>query len=263
MTTIGYCSDIHLEFGSLDVELPDADVLLLAGDIYVNDAFNKDDSTQGVIDFFTRASKKYEKIIYVFGNHELYDSSVFTTDCDYFDFLNSLGNVYYSQCDGILINDVLILYATMWTDLNRGNPVVTRACQYVVSDYQKILYSKTYLTPEDTITLHDHHKAFLIDSLHAARKQRLNHGIHNKIVVMSHHAPSLQSTQFKDNLSYVFGCTDLDDLILDSDIQYWIHGHTHKNVDYMIGYTRVLSNQRGYVGHESIANSFEIKTFTI
>ena len=27
----------------------------------------------------------------------------------------------------------------------------------------------------------------------------------------------------------------------------WIHGHTHFNVDYKIGQTRVVTNQRGYV----------------
>ena len=26
----------------------------------------------------------------------------------------------------------------------------------------------------------------------------------------------------------------------------WIHGHTHHSVDYMIGSTRIVANQRGY-----------------
>jgi hypothetical protein len=26
----------------------------------------------------------------------------------------------------------------------------------------------------------------------------------------------------------------------------WIHGHTHYNVDFKVGSTRVLTNQRGY-----------------
>lgn len=84
MTKIAYCSDLHLEFGRLNIELPDADILLLAGDIYVNYLFNKHDSTDDVIDFFTEISKKYKNIIYVPGNHEYYDSSIFTLDCDFF-----------------------------------------------------------------------------------------------------------------------------------------------------------------------------------
>jgi hypothetical protein len=29
-------------------------------------------------------------------------------------------------------------------------------------------------------------------------------------------------------------------------IPLWIHGHTHHNVDYHLGVTRALTNQRGY-----------------
>jgi Icc-related predicted phosphoesterase len=263
MTKIAYCSDLHLEFGRLECELPDADILLLAGDIYVNDFFNKYDSTDGVIDFFTKISKKYKHIIYTPGNHEYYDSSIFTLDCDYFDFLNSLGNIHYSDNSVICIDDVLIIFSTMWTDMNRSNPVVLNSCKHGMSDYRKILYSKTYFTPEDSVTLHELHRGSLIDNLYASAKNRLNHSIKNKIVVMTHHAPSMASTHCKNNLDYAYGSTDLDDIIIDSDIQYWIHGHTHSNSDYMVGNTRVLSNCRGYVGYEKEAYNFEIKVIDV
>ena len=35
-------------------------------------------------------------------------------------------------------------------------------------------------------------------------------------------------------------------LIESTKIPLWIHGHTHFNVDYAIGSTRIVSNQRGY-----------------
>jgi hypothetical protein len=35
-------------------------------------------------------------------------------------------------------------------------------------------------------------------------------------------------------------------LVEKSRVPLWIHGHTHYNVDYVIGSTRVLTNQRGY-----------------
>ncbi len=28
----------------------------------------------------------------------------------------------------------------------------------------------------------------------------------------------------------------------------WVHGHTHRSVDYQVGRTRVFANQRGYPG---------------
>jgi Icc-related predicted phosphoesterase len=151
----------------------------------------------------------------------------------------------------------------MWTDMNRSNPIVLSSCKYVVQDYTKILYSKTYFTPEDSVTLHEWHRNSLTDNLHAARKIKLNHGIKNKIVVMTHHAPTMASTYQRNNLDYAYCSTDLDDIIIDSDIQLWIHGHVHSNNDYMVGYTRVLSNCRGYIGYEKEADNFEIKVIDV
>jgi len=39
---------------------------------------------------------------------------------------------------------------------------------------------------------------------------------------------------------------NLDELVEASGVPLWIHGHTHYNVDYRVGSTRVLSNQLGY-----------------
>ena len=37
--------------------------------------------------------------------------------------------------------------------------------------------------------------------------------------------------------------------IKDSDIEYWIYGHSHYNVDVQIGNTKCVTNQLGYVFH--------------
>ena len=53
---------------------------------------------------------------------------------------------------------------------------------------------------------------------------------------------------FHMNGGYV---SDLSNLILDNpQIKYWLHGHTHQQVDYMVGETRVMCNARGYAGYE-------------
>jgi len=45
-------------------------------------------------------------------------------------------------------------------------------------------------------------------------------------------------------------CVDtLADYIDDSGIDYWIYGHSHRNIDNTIGTTRCLCNQFGYVSH--------------
>jgi hypothetical protein len=52
--------------------------------------------------------------------------------------------------------------------------------------------------------------------------------------------------------------SDLSELILDNpQIKTWVHGHMHNQSDYMIGDTRVVTNPRGYMGYETIANTFD------
>jgi len=70
----------------------------------------------------------------------------------------------------------------------------------------------------------------------------------SRTIVVTHHAPSSRSIppqNVGDTLSAAFA-SDLDLMIQASRVPLWIHGHTHYNVDYQIGMTRIYSNQRGY-----------------
>jgi predicted phosphodiesterase len=40
--------------------------------------------------------------------------------------------------------------------------------------------------------------------------------------------------------------TDLSNKIIDHGPDLWVHGHTHKSFDYMLGKTRVIVNPFGY-----------------
>ncbi len=64
-------------------------------------------------------------------------------------------------------------------------------------------------------------------------------------VIITHHAPSFKSSPYQDFLTSAF-CNNLDQLVRESEAKLWIHGHTHKVCDYMIGKTRVVSNPVGY-----------------
>ncbi len=66
-------------------------------------------------------------------------------------------------------------------------------------------------------------------------------------VIVTHHAPSFRSVPYPDNLTSAF-CNNLDQLVKESEAKLWIHGHTHKACDYIIGDTRVVSNPVGYKG---------------
>jgi UDP-2,3-diacylglucosamine pyrophosphatase LpxH len=69
----------------------------------------------------------------------------------------------------------------------------------------------------------------------------------SRTVVVTHHAPSRRSidtAHASKSLSAAFA-SDLEALIAESGVPLWIHGHTHHNVDYRVGATRIYTNQRG------------------
>ena len=52
------------------------------------------------------------------------------------------------------------------------------------------------------------------------------------------------------------------ELIADSRIDAWIYGHSHTNIDTVIGGTRIISNQMGYVfENEHLMNGFDPAKF--
>ena len=65
----------------------------------------------------------------------------------------------------------------------------------------------------------------------------------------------------KKTLGYKFRRQhSIGDYIADSGIDYWIYGHSHRNIETQIGKTKITSNQLGYVSYgEHIANGFDPK----
>jgi len=117
-----------------------------------------------------------------------------------------------------------------------------QAAEAIMSDYSLIRFSPEgrVLRARDTARLHAGSVAWLRSRLAKCDRART--------IVVTHHAPSPRSEapyHANSPLKPAFA-SDLDELVEKSRVPLWIHGHTHYNVDYMIGSTRVLSNQRGY-----------------
>lgn len=56
--------------------------------------------------------------------------------------------------------------------------------------------------------------------------------------------------------------SEYGDLIADSRIDAWIYGHSHTNINTVIGGTRIISNQMGYVFEdEHLMNGFDLAKF--
>lgn len=57
----------------------------------------------------------------------------------------------------------------------------------------------------------------------------------------------LMAEEFMDSSINGAFTVELGDYIADTRINYWIYGHSHRNIDRTIGDTQCVSNQIGYV----------------
>jgi Icc-related predicted phosphoesterase len=255
---ISLVSDLHLENGYQ--ELPGGEVLILAGDICEARDFKKEfhstrltDRQPGSMkwfDFFYHECAKYDRVFYVMGNHEHYHGRF---DRTYHDLKSILpDNVRLLEDEHEVYNGVLFIGSTLWTDCNKNNPLTIHVVKYSMNDYRiiknhylnKDIYYK--LTPEYTISVHKKSREYI--------QTTLEQNQHLPAVVITHHGPSSLSIDEKYKNDHEMNgayTSDLSDLILDhTNIKFWVHGHMHDPVDYLIGDTHVVSNPRGYVGYE-------------
>jgi Icc-related predicted phosphoesterase len=225
-------SDLHLEFGDYTAKETDADVVILAGDIH--------QGHQGI----QWAQRHFPKqpVIYVMGNHEFYG-------CDIRPLLEGCrvetrgSNICLLENQCVQIGGIIFLGCTLWTDFKLWpKPAeAMEAARDYLTDFKVIRTSSGRLRPGDTVQFHQASVTWL--------KSQLNQNAPEKTVVITHHAPASRSIPPQntgDIMSAAFA-SDLESLIRASRVPLWIHGHTHYNVDYKIGRTRIYSNQRGYL----------------
>jgi len=261
-------SDLHLEFSDCFINNDDnCDVLILGGDIMVATDLHdhpepantsdqsaianstglgrRQQSAQRYRDFLKRCSFQFPHVIYVAGNHEFYHGkwnqslTTLSNECAKFP------NVYFLEAGSKKIDDVTFIGGTLWTDMNKADPLTLHAVRDMMNDFRVIkkdLEGYTNLKPHDTVMRHRHMLGY-IKTVIAERPDE-------KFVVVGHHSPSFQSVHegYKsETLMNGAYHSDLSEFILDHpQIKLWTHGHTHHPFDYVIGETRVVCNPRGY-----------------
>lgn len=266
---INIASDIHLEFGPIEIKNTEgADALILSGDICVAaDLTHKDvnDKRSRVIhDFFEMCCNEYDNVIYIVGNHEHYNGDFQRTIPHLKMHLQSyLENLHILDKSVVTINDVTFIGGTLWTDMNKEDPSTLYSMKGMMNDFIKVANGeidnrgKPYkvinrLTPDDVVV--DHKE--MLEYIRTVVKGKYD----QKFVVVGHHAPSKLSTKPKYQDDYIMNgaySSDLSEFILDyPQIKMWTHGHTHDNFDYLVGSTRVVCNPRGYIKYEHQADIF-------
>ena len=238
-------SDLHLEFyfdhgtrflKTLVVAAPN---LFLAGDIHVLR------DTDRLTTMFDILCAKWERVFYVPGNHEYYDSEYKQVNQR----LRAVEKVYKNltvlrkgtvhECDG-----ARILGDTMWFPFKAYGATLQNA----MSDFGLIrgLTPAVYKQNSDWLT-------FLEDNLKPGD------------VVMTHHMPlnACIAPAFKDSPLNPFFVCNCRYIIEERKPAIWLHGHGHSQLDFKWGSTRILANPRGYPGSKNIQAWDPIKIFEV
>ena len=230
---IQYASDLHLEFKENSNYLKQhpltvsGEILVLAGDIgYIGD------DNYSKHPFWDWASENYKQVIVVPGNHEFY-------------------NIV------IPLNDETDLIATtLWSHIQLQDAFQTESA---ISDFRRI---RSGSEPLDWVRFNEEHYRCFRFLEHSVSQSKAKH-----IIVATHHVPSFElvAPEFKGSPLNGAFTIELGNYIAASPIEYWIYGHSHRNIDKIIGNTRCVSNQLGYVfsnEHSSFDSSAYIEINT-
>jgi predicted phosphodiesterase len=258
-------SDLHLEFS--DIMIPndaDYDLLILSGDIMVaQDLHDHQDENvrtaamlemlgsrqlkaQRFRDFLKRCSFQFPHVIYVAGNHEFYHGKFFASLDHLREECAKYPNIYFLENDVKIINDIVFMGATLWTDCNKHDPFTLHALADMMNDFRIIRHDQSGYRALKPADIADRHRK----TLQYFKTVMDGYPQEQKFVVVGHHTPSHMSCHAMYAHDYIMNGgyhSDLSEFILDHpQIKLWTHGHTHHPFDYTIGSTRIVCNPRGY-----------------
>ena len=204
-------SDLHLEFSDCFINNDDnCDVLILGGDIMIaqdlhDHAEPSNTSDQAAIangtglgrrqekaqrfrDFFKRCSFQFPHVIYIMGNHEFYNGK-FYAGIDYMrEECARYPNIYMLEQDMKIIDDVVFVGGTLWTNMNKRDPLTMHAIEGMMNDFRIIRNDARNYAPMSALDVairHDKTLAYIEHIVHEHRNK--------KCVVVGHHTPSFQS----------------------------------------------------------------------
>ena len=288
---IAIASDVHLEFGQLDLDnTQNAEVLVLSGDICtavdlrVTDGILSSAKTDRYLEFFTACSRNFPHVIYIMGNHEHYHGDYATSAGILRDAVKQCGdNIHFLDKEVWELDDHVFIGGTLWTDMNSESPMTMSHVERRMNDFQ-ICENSNEMVNYRVFDNEDDHKKVRFKTRpatlspkhvvedHKAMLKVIEDAYNDippwkTVVVCTHHAPSKGSEHPKykhDQLMNGAYNSSLDQFIMDRPgIKLWTHGHTHEDFDYMIKSCRVVCNPRGYINYEDRADRFELKVVEV
>ena len=170
-------SDLHLEFGPIDLPKIEADLVVLAGDVHV-----KLNGIRWIRDNFSSTP-----VIYLAGNHEYYGEK-------HPRLLEKIReeakgtNIHLLENESLELGGYRFFGATLWTDMAlHGDYHIGFGEALRMNDYKRIRKTPSYrkMRPVDTRALH-------METVRHLEKF-MESGDPRESVVITHHAPSLRS----------------------------------------------------------------------
>jgi Icc-related predicted phosphoesterase len=226
-------SDLHLEFGKMEVDPEPADVLILAGDI----------TTNANMHWINEQAKKFEAVIFVPGNHEYYRGSLDATLVKMRD--RAAPNVHVLNNEVVEVKGQRFVGSTMWTNVNNYDPNIALRVMNSLNDFQYIRFGGA-----DGYA--NKFSIFLWQELNRTAISFLRINVRPGDVVITHHAPhkktDIERYGVNNPINHLYG-SDLTELIYLTQPVVWHHGHLHESFDFNVENTKILANPRGYANH--------------
>jgi predicted phosphodiesterase len=230
MVKIKIVSDLHKEFGNINIPFTGEDILILAGDI---------DSYRDI----SSLKNNNRHTIFVPGNHDFYGMTINEAQ----QFFNSFEDEKFHIGIRKTINlfDINFVCATLWTDLNNQNPIAMIACKNTISDFKQIVdFDVNVWLQENNL-----------DSEYIKQESEKE----GKKILITHHLPTYEAVdkqhQYDSQLNYSYANTKLDWIIQNFEI--CVHGHSHSTLDKEFGDTRLIRNPRGYRDINALNKNFD------
>ena len=233
---IDYISDIHKDsWKHAFHKIKDEDFFEPSGEsdicVFAGDAGN------GAFHYFTTIEalkRRYETVIPVAGNHDFYYHP--------YGIMKPENN--RASNNVVKFKGLKFVMSTLWTNF-RDDPNHEMMAMRCISDFEAIQGMTTARMKD----LFDESLAWL-----------KKHG--DADVFVTHFGPFIESEhRAYDDSSELnpYFINDLSEFYekLNKKPKLWIHGHTHKKIDYMHGETRVVANPIGYLNEEQRSPKFK------
>lgn len=207
---------------------------------------------------------KFKQVLIVLGNHDFWpiqggNLTILNgaNKCNALLQDMCLFNVKVLDMDTHTDGDYLFVSATLWTDMNKADPLA----MYNMSNFMRYDGKCAYdtgpngawsrFTSEKWVQLHYKHRDYI--------KHMVEQNRDKKVIVITHHIPliHLGDPVYINHPATAYYVSDLSNLILDHpNIKFWTCGHSHISNDLVFGETRMYMNPVGYLSESREINGF-------